>query len=270
MALYAAIASSWVLFWKVMTILSTTDITFSNIYQIIGLVFITFNFYSAQFAVAHEIMHKPGVFYRVLATLHMTKAYYPHFTYHHLYCHHQQVATPEDPSTSLSGETVYQFIPRCVKDSWVNMYRMEKELGKSFYRNWAVLSIVGSSAFALFVYLQFGLQAVIIHSIMAFLCIAYVEGINYIEHYGLMRKKLPNGQYEKTTILHSWNAPHRFTNYLFFKLQRHSDHHENSTKPYQTLVSLDKSPFLPHGYTLMILMSFFPKVDIVLFRCGSK
>ena len=200
----------------------------------------------------------------------MVMAYYPHFTYHHLYCHHQQVATPEDPSTSLKGETVYQFIPRCVKDSWVNMYHIERRLGKKFYQNYAVLSIVGSVAFAGLVYAIWGLQACLIQTIMAFLCIAYVEGINYIEHYGLMRKKLPNGEYEKTTILHSWNAPHRFTNYLFFKLQRHSDHHENASKPYQTLVSMEKSPFLPHGYTLMVLMSFFPKVLNELCRSGLR
>lgn len=52
-----------------------------------------------------------------------------------------------------------------------------------------------------------------------------LEVINYIEHYGLRRKRLPDGTYEKVTIRHSWNAPHRFTNYLLYKLQRHSDHH---------------------------------------------
>jgi alkane 1-monooxygenase len=79
-----------------------------------------------------------------------------------------------------------------------------------------------------------------------------------VEHYGLKRKKLSNGEYEKVTILHSWNAPHRFSNYMLFKVQRHSDHHENSSKPYQTLLSLDESPQLPHGYFIMTVMVFFP------------
>lgn len=35
----------------------------------------------------------------------------------------------------------------------------------------------------------------------------YLEVINYIEHYGLERKKLANGEYEKVNIHHSWNAP---------------------------------------------------------------
>ena len=68
-----------------------------------GVTVIVSNLYASQFAVAHEVMHKPSLFYRVLATLHMAKLFYPHFTYHHLYGHHQMVATPEDPSTSLKG-----------------------------------------------------------------------------------------------------------------------------------------------------------------------
>lgn len=48
-------------------------------------------------------MHKPGKFYRFIGTLHMLKLYYMHFTYHHLYKHHHEVATPNDPSTALQG-----------------------------------------------------------------------------------------------------------------------------------------------------------------------
>lgn len=34
---------------------------------------------------------------------------------------------------------------------------------------------------------------------------------------------------------HSWDAPHRLTNMVLFKLQRHGDHHVNSTRRYQIL-----------------------------------
>lgn len=204
-----------------------------------ALIFIASNRYAVQFSVSHQVMHKPGKFYRVLATLHMVKLYYPHFTYHHLEKHHELVATPLDPSTSLKGQTVYQFIRRCVVDSWMGVYQQEKRLGKGLFTNYAVLSICSTIGFGVLIYCIFGLQATILHSIMAIGSIVYLQAVNYIEHYGLLRKKLPNGQFEKTTILHSWNAPHRFTNYLFFKLQRHSDHHQNSSKPYQTLVSMD-------------------------------
>ena len=103
LALYMTVGLSWLMFIKVMSIFSTIEIGWSNLARVIGMVFINYNFYAAQFAVAHEIMHKPSVCDRILATLHMLMAYYPHFTYHHLYCHHHNVATPEDPSTSLKG-----------------------------------------------------------------------------------------------------------------------------------------------------------------------
>ena len=87
----------------------------------------------------------------------------------------------------------------------------------------------------------------------------YLEAINYIEHYGLRRKKNIEGEYEKVTVRHSWNSAHRFSNYLFFKLQRHSDHHENAMKPYQTLLTIDEAAQLPHGYIIMTVMALFPR-----------
>jgi alkane 1-monooxygenase len=106
----------------------------------------------------------------------------------------------------------------------------------------------------------YGFQGFVLFLITAFGAIFYLEAINYIEHYGLQREKKSDGTYEKVTIKHSWNAPHRISNYLLYKLQRHSDHHENSLKPYQTLVSLEDSPHLPHGYSLIIFLSFFPSL----------
>jgi hypothetical protein len=35
--------------------------------------------------------------------------------------------------------------------------------------------------------------------------ITWVETVNYIEHYGLLRKKDENGVYESVGKMHSWN-----------------------------------------------------------------
>lgn len=117
---------------------------------------------------------------------------------------------------------------------------------------------MASVLFTTLIFRSYGPQAGILYLLESLGSIFYLEAINYIEHYGLRRELRADGTYEKVTIKHSWNAPHRFTNYLLFKLQRHSDHHENSLKPYQTLVSLEESPHLPHGYSVCIFMSFFP------------
>jgi alkane 1-monooxygenase len=114
---------------------------------------------------------------------------------------------------------------------------MQKDIDKKpFFLNWAVLSVAGAIAFTLGIYYCYNLQTTIFFVLQALLAIFTLEASNYIEHYGLRRKKLPNGEYEKVSIQHSWNAPHRFSNYLLFKLQRHSDHHLNALTPYQALI----------------------------------
>ena len=41
---------------------------------------------------------------------------------------------------------------------------------------------------------------------------------------------------------------HLVTNLFLYHLQRHSDHHANPTRRYQTLRSMDGAPELPSGY----------------------
>ncbi|GAA2070907.1 hypothetical protein GCM10009821_05440 [Aeromicrobium halocynthiae] len=43
-------------------------------------------------------------------------------------------------------------------------------------------------------------------------------------------------------------------------LQRHSDHHANPTRRYQTLRDFEESPVLPTGYAGMIVLALFPPV----------
>jgi len=71
---------------------------------------------------------------------------------------------------------------------------------------------------------------------------------NYVEHYGLLRQKKPNGKYERTQPKHSWNTNHTFSNMMLFHLQRHSDHHAHPQRPYQVLRDFDDVPALPTGY----------------------
>ena len=85
-----------------------------------------------------------------------------------------------------------------------------------------------------------------------------LESVNYLEHYGLLRQKNANGRYERCTPEHSWNSDHIVTNLFLYHLQRHSDHHANPTRRYQTLRSMDGSPNLPSGYAALIGLTYFP------------
>ncbi len=45
---------------------------------------------------------------------------------------------------------------------------------------------------------------------------------------------------------------------LLYHLQRHSDHHANPTRRYQTLRDFEESPVLPTGYAGMIVLALVP------------
>jgi alkane 1-monooxygenase len=83
-----------------------------------------------------------------------------------------------------------------------------------------------------------------------------LEVVNYLEHYGLLRRKNPDGRYERCQPEHSWNSNHTVTNLFLYHLQRHSDHHANPTRKYQTLRHFDDSPQLPSGYAGMITLAY--------------
>lgn len=115
-------------------------------------------------------------------------------------------------------------------------------------------------AYVSLVGLFLGYKALLFVLAYALIVIFFQETINYIEHYGLRRTKDENGIYESVNIKHSWNAPYRYTNYILFKLQRHSDHHANAYKPYQILNTYEDSPQLIGGYSLALITSICPPV----------
>jgi alkane 1-monooxygenase len=176
-----------------------------------------------------------------------------HFTIEHLYGHHKWVSTPHDPATAAQGITLYKFIPKSIVGSYLSAFKTNP-----FF---VALSTVIEVLFVGAIWKFYDTKTMIFFLSYALGGILILELINYIEHYGLQRKLKEDGTYERVNIRHSWNAPHRLSNYLFFKLQRHSDHHENGLKPYQTLCSYEDSPQLPHGYLVCMLLACYPKVN---------
>jgi alkane 1-monooxygenase len=83
---------------------------------------------------------------------------------------------------------------------------------------------------------------------------------NYVEHYGLLRVKQADGQYERCQPCHSWNSNHVISNWILFHLQRHADHHAHAARRYQALRHFDDAPQLPSGYAGMFLLAYVPPV----------
>ena len=263
--LYAAIICDWaLLFYSVQQLnqMQELDLIYAS-----GVIFTVTVSAASNFTTAHELYHKQDFLGRFVGCAAMSKSFYMHFFIEHLYGHHRNVATPKDPATSKFNQSFYAYLPQTLIGNWKSAWRYEKrrlievESCSSLWslRNRMLWFLLSSLMFPVVMYYYSGVIGLVTLCVSGVLSVVYVESINYIEHYGLERKSIGTDMWEKVDIRHSWNAPHRLTNYLLFKLQRHSDHHENSYKPYQILSSYDASPQLPNGYALCTMLAFYPK-----------
>ena len=218
--------------------------------------------------IGHELLHRRETIHKVAGTLFYSKVMYSHFFIEHTKGHHKNVATPMDPASAMQGESLYQFLPRSILGGYKSVWKYESqrlarkpkpESAFSLNNRMISFSLAQLTYLSIITYL-FGYEVLIYAVTYAMLDVFFLETINYIEHYGLRRECDENGVYEPVNIKHSWNAPQRYTNYLLFKLQRHSDHHANSYKPYQILNSFEDSPTLPNGYSASLLTSFVPSI----------
>ncbi len=215
---------------------------------------------------AHELGHKRGKLPQLFAKLSLIPSCYGHFLIEHNRGHHVRVATPEDPASARLGESYWRFLPRSiiggVRSAWQleNIRLQRLNLPIWHWRNEILQSWTASLLLLAAAIVAGGWWVGLWFLAQALHAISLLEMINYIEHYGLKRQRLANGRYEKCTPSHSWNSNTIYSNITLFQLQRHSDHHANPTRPYQTLRHFQQSPQLPTGYSAMITLAYIPSL----------
>jgi len=212
----------------------------------------------------HELGHKGSTVDRALALLALAVPGYGHFRIEHNLGHHVQVATPEDSASARMGESLYRFSLRELPGGMLRGWRLEAaRLARRGDSAWSMRNEI-LQAHAVTLLLQGGLVAwlgwqalpwLALHNLWAWF---QVSGINYVEHYGLLRQTRPGGGYERCLPRHSWNSNHTVSNLMLFHLQRHSDHHAHAERSYQSLRHFDEAPQLPTGYMGMLLLSYLP------------
>ncbi len=213
---------------------------------------------------AHELSHKRSRTELRLATLALVQTGYAHFMVEHQHGHHVRVATPEDTTTSRMGESYYRFVPRSVFGgihfAWTYERKRLARRHKSaiswentILRGW-LLGLATCAVLAVW----FGPTVLPWLGGQALVGICVLESVNYVEHYGLRRRKLPDGRYERVNPSHSWNSNTIVANLFLYHLQRHSDHHANPMRRYQVLRHNEQAPQLPFGYATMIPLALIP------------
>jgi alkane 1-monooxygenase len=219
--------------------------------------------------IAHELGHRDTILDRILAKALLTSVCYGHFFVEHIRGHHVRVATPEDPASAPRGMNVYRFLVRSIIGSFRHAWRLEGlrlgQEGRSAWgpSNWVLsgsclaLAITGVTAAVA------GPKGVVLFVAQSIWAVTLLEIINYIEHYGLCRRR-DGSRYEPVGEQHSWNADYTISNWILFNLQLHPDHHVHMQRPYESLRSASSAPQLPAGYPTLVPVALVPPLWFAL------
>ncbi len=221
----------------------------------------------AVFVVGHELIHRRSAWERRLGEFLLASASYPQYSTEHVYIHHAKVGTPHDVGSAPKGESFWKYFPREVVSNITNSWEFAGErlarrgLPRWHYSNqfWrygiAVLFWYG------LVYWMSGILAVMVFAFLGLSCVFSMKISNYFQHYGLRRVRQPNGRWEKVMPRHSWDADWKCSNWMFFNMQRHSDHHAAASRHYPLLQirGADDAPVLPGTYVDMMNIVLRPK-----------
>ena len=214
--------------------------------------------------VAHELGHRARPWEQRLAQALLLSTWYAHFFIEHNRGHHRHVATPLDPVTARLHEAFWRFLPRAVGGEYRSAWALETERldrlgqpvwssGNQMLQFQAVQLLLAGG-----VVLAFGAAGLLAWLAAAMVGYVLFQLVNYVEHYGLLRRQTSPGHYERVQPHHSWNSEHPLGRILLYELTRHSDHHYLAARPYHTLRHQPASPQMPTGYPGMMLLATLP------------
>ena len=216
------------------------------------------------FTIAHEFIHRFQKRYRLGANLLLLQNNYMHYGVEHVWGHHVYACTPDDPHTATVNESLYTFLPRAIRATYGNAWKIEaKRLAR---RSRRILDIrnrmLGFGAlqglFMLTILVFIGAQSLLFFLLQNIVAIVLLHITNYTQHYGLMRKMDEKGVYEKLKDHHAWSTDRSDKAVDLFHLENHADHHMHPNLSFEKLTPKDGSPRHPSGYAFMILLSLLP------------
>ncbi len=212
----------------------------------------------------HELGHRPKTYEQIFAKILLLGSLMMHFFIEHNRGHHKRVGTPHDPASSKKGDIVYIFWFKSSILSYFSAWNLEafrlKRKNTPFLsiHNEMILFTIIQLCFIGIIFWSFGLFVTLAFLSAAILGMFILETVNYIEHYGLRRKKTQYDKYEKVQPIHSWNSNHIIGRMMIFELSRHSDHHFRASRKYQILRHHEYAPQMPTGYPGMMVLSLIP------------
>jgi alkane 1-monooxygenase len=207
---------------------------------------------------AHELIHRGNRWLFRLGALIFASLLFGHHTSSHRLVHHMHAASPQDPNSAKADESFYRFFVRAWVGSFRQGFAAEARLGRRPHPY--VWYLAGALAALASGYLLAGWRGVAVWAGLALHAQVQLLLSDYVQHYGLRRRRNGDGLLEPVGPAHSWNAPHQFSAALMLNAARHSDHHAHPGRPYPALrlPAADQAPRLPWPLPLACTIALVP------------
>lgn len=231
--------------------------------------FIAFGLFFGQVsnANAHELIHKQARWPRRLGKAVYVTLLFGHHASAHPRVHHVWAASAMDPNSPKPGQSFYQFWPRAWIGSFFKGLRAENDLRQrsqktlSFWSHPYVVYVAGGLGMIALTGWALGVSGIIALILLTGYAQMQLLVSDYVQHYGLQRRRRADGKLEPVGPQHSWNAPQFFSSALMLNAPRHSDHHMHPLRTYPSL-ELDRTsmPCLPRSLPVMGALALWPRM----------
>ncbi|HAC35397.1 MAG TPA: alkane 1-monooxygenase [Gammaproteobacteria bacterium] len=215
---------------------------------------------------SHELCHRESRFDRFIGVLVFGVCGMANFMIYHNFWHHIFVASKDDPGSARFGETFYQFAGRNIWGKWLASWRVEKEKlhrrgkGPVSVQNVMIWFTLGEIIWVGSLITLFGLVAIPLF-LLQYAGVRFLLSVgDYLEHYGLHRRKTANGDLERPRTIHAWDDGYAISSVVLGVVNRHSDHHANEGRPFQILRYSHDAPRYPCGNLVMLFIPFLPRL----------
>lgn len=206
---------------------------------------------------SHELIHRPQMIFRVMGFANMAVMQFSVYPIEHIYLHHKMVGSKKDPITSPKNKNFYLYTFQAMISAHTFVYKWSKKaFAICILSNLTYLAIMFSHAMNEHGDWQIAAWKVFVFFGISFGAFAFLEVVEYVEHYGLVCR---SDEEEKVSEQCSWNSEVNILhNWLIFRFQRHSDHHMNAYKVYTTMELNDKMPKFPFRFLDATLIALTP------------
>ena len=205
----------------------------------------------------HELSHTKGYSF-VISRFMMALSGSAHFSYAHVYNHHLELASEDDPATAPRGRDIYTHLWLSHMGQSNFLYAMEKQrlkrINKPFFsvcNRWIRGYLMSLPTIFLFFYVG-GVIGIACLFLIWVISNFELEALNYMEHYGLIRVKGQPIDYR-----HSWDNDSMFTSWFFIEIGRQADHHDRGETHFWELDDVG-APNPGYGYFTEFVIALIP------------